>query len=47
MKPYLVNAVQEYGITVKTIEPQVVEAKICSEKTLAQVRDCLLEVVEG
>jgi cell division protein FtsI (penicillin-binding protein 3) len=47
MKPYLVNAVQEYGITVKNIEPQVLVNKICNDKTLAQIKDCLLEVVEN
>lgn len=47
MRPYLVNEVQEYGITVKKIEPQVVEEKICSDKTLAQIKDCLLAVVEA
>ncbi len=47
MKPYLVNEVQEYGITVKTIEPKVLDEKICSAKTLAQIKECLLEVVNG
>ncbi len=47
MRPYLVNAVQEYGITIKKIEPQVVEEKICSDKTLAQIKECLLAVVEA
>ncbi len=47
MKPYLVNAVQDYGITVRKIEPQVLDEKICSDKTLAQIKECLLDVVES
>ncbi len=47
MMPYLVNEIQQYGITVRKIEPKVVEEKICSPKTLAQIKECLLQVVEG
>ena len=47
MKPYLVSEIQEYGITVRKIEPQVVDEKICSDKTLEQIKDCLLAVVEN
>lgn len=47
MKPYLVNAVKEYGTTVKTIQPQVLVNKICSDKTLSQLQKCLLAVVES
>lgn len=47
MRPYLVNEIQEYGVTVRKIEPQVLEERIVSDKTLAQIKDCLLEVVEG
>ncbi len=47
MRPYLVNEIQEYGITVRKIEPQVLEEKIVSDKTLAQIKECLLEVVES
>jgi cell division protein FtsI (penicillin-binding protein 3) len=47
MKPYLVNAVRDYGVDVKTFEPQVVVSKICSDETLRQLKECLLEVVNG
>ncbi len=47
MKPYLVNAVKEYGIDYKVIEPQVLVEKICSDETLAQVRECLNAVVDS
>jgi cell division protein FtsI (penicillin-binding protein 3) len=47
MKPYLVSAVKEYGVDYKTIQPQVLVEKICSEETLAQVKDCLNAVVDS
>ncbi len=47
MKPYLVKAVREYGIDIKTIQPQVLVEKICSDETLAQVRECLGAVVDS
>ena len=47
MKPYLVNAVKEYGVDYKTIQPQVLVGKICSDETLAQVRECLNAVVDS
>jgi cell division protein FtsI (penicillin-binding protein 3) len=47
MKPYLVNAVQEYGITVKTIEPEIIVDKICSTETLEQLKECLRAVVDS
>ena len=47
MRPYLVSAIQEYGITVKTIEPQVLVDKVCSDATLAQVKECLRAVVDS
>ena len=47
MKPYLVNAVREYGIDIKIIQPQVLVDKICSDETLAQVRECLAAVVDS
>ncbi|MBC7509739.1 MAG: transpeptidase family protein [Ferruginibacter sp.] len=47
MKPYLVNAVKEYGAVVKTIHPQVVVQKICSDETLAQLKECLRAVVDS
>ncbi len=47
MKPYLVNSIKEYGIDFKTIEPQVLVEKICSDETLAQVKECLGAVVDS
>lgn len=46
MRPYLVSAVKEYGVTVKTISPQVVNPQICSPETLGKLKDCLREVVD-
>ncbi len=47
MKPYLVNSVREFGVDVKTIHPQVVVEKICSDETLAQLKECLRAVVDS
>jgi cell division protein FtsI (penicillin-binding protein 3) len=41
MKPYLVNAVQESGITIKENHPVTATEKICSESTLRQLKECL------
>ena len=47
MKPYLVNAVRDMGVDIKTFSPKVLVEKICSDETLGKLKDCLLEVVEG
>jgi cell division protein FtsI (penicillin-binding protein 3) len=47
MKPYLVNAVRDYGIDVKVVEPKVLVEKICSDETLAQLKECLKAVVDS
>lgn len=47
MKPYLVSAVQDYGVVVKKIEPEVLEESICSKETLVQVQECLRAVVDS
>jgi cell division protein FtsI (penicillin-binding protein 3) len=47
MKPYLVNAVRDYGIDVKVIEPKVLVNKICSDETLAQLKECMRAVVDS
>ena len=47
MQPYLVSAVRENGVEVKTIQPKVVVEKICSDETLAQLRECLKAVVDS
>jgi len=44
MKPYLVSAVQESGITVKENQPTVLIDNICSEGTLRKLQDCLYAV---
>lgn len=47
MKPYLVNAIREYGIDVKNFKPQILVDKICSDETLVQLRECLGAVVDS
>jgi cell division protein FtsI (penicillin-binding protein 3) len=47
MKPYLVSAIKQFGVEVKTMKPEVLVQKICSDETLAQLKECLLAVVEG
>jgi cell division protein FtsI (penicillin-binding protein 3) len=47
MKPYLVNSIKQRGILIKSFSPVVLVDKICSDKTLAKLKDCLLEVVES
>jgi cell division protein FtsI (penicillin-binding protein 3) len=47
MKPYLVNAIREYGIDIKTFQPQVLVDKICSDETLVQLQECLAAVVDS
>ncbi|MFT4022312.1 MAG: penicillin-binding protein [Flavihumibacter sp.] len=45
MKPYLVEEVQQAGITLQRNEPQVWVDQICSEPTLKQLRTCLESVM--
>ena len=47
MKPYLVSSIKQYGVEVKAIKPVVLVDKICSDETLAQLKECLLAVVYG
>jgi cell division protein FtsI (penicillin-binding protein 3) len=47
MKPYLVNAVREYGIDVIKMQPEVVVEKICSDETLIQLKECLGAVIDS
>jgi cell division protein FtsI (penicillin-binding protein 3) len=47
MKPYLVNAILDYGVEVKTIGPKVLVNKICSDETLAQLKECMKAVVDS
>jgi cell division protein FtsI (penicillin-binding protein 3) len=44
MQPYLVHSIQESGITIKENEPTTVISKICSDETLAKVKECLIGV---
>jgi cell division protein FtsI (penicillin-binding protein 3) len=41
MKPYLVNAIKEEGVTIKNISPFVLREKICSDNTLKKLKACL------
>lgn len=47
MRPYLVNAIRDYGVDIKTFEPEVLEDRICSDETLAQAKECLRAVVDS
>ncbi len=47
MKPYLVTSIKQYGVEVRSMKPEVLIEKICSDETLAQLRECLLAVVQG
>ena len=47
MKPYLVSAIKAFGVEVKTIQPQVLVQKICSDEALAQAKECLSAVVDS
>jgi cell division protein FtsI (penicillin-binding protein 3) len=47
MKPYLVNAIREYGVDITKIQPTVLEEKICSNETLVQIKECLGAVVDS
>ncbi len=48
MKPYLVNEIRQSGITHLLNHPEVMVDRICSEKTLAQLKSCLEGVmIEG
>ena len=47
MKPYMVQQVQEYGMPVKSFLPQVLNKKICSDKTLRALRELLGAVIDS
>ena len=47
MQPYLVSSIKQYGVEVKNIQPKVLAEKICSDETLAQLKECLLGVVQS
>lgn len=45
MKPYLVSRIERSGQVLRTVEPQVINEKICSEETLRQLKECMEAVV--
>ncbi len=47
MRPYLVSAIQDNGITVKEIQPTVLNSKICSDETIVAAQTCLKGVCSG
>ena len=47
MKPYLVSAIEDYGVVVKTIQPEALVESICSNETLVQLKECLKAVVDS
>jgi cell division protein FtsI (penicillin-binding protein 3) len=47
MKPYLVSAVKQYGVELRKIEPKILIEKVCSNETLAQLKECLNAVVDS
>ena len=47
MQPYLVSSIREYGVELRSIQPKVVVEKICSDETLAKLRECLKAVVDS
>ncbi len=47
MKPYLVQETREYGTTKEKFEPEVLHEKFCSQKTIEQLKECMLEVVDS
>ncbi|MEO6166080.1 MAG: penicillin-binding protein [Chitinophagales bacterium] len=47
MKPFLVQEIQEYGLPVKKFAPEVLNKKICSDKTLQSLKIILKEVVDS
>lgn len=47
MRPYLVSAVKDYGVVIKKINPFVVNEKIGSDETIAQLKECLKAVVDS
>ncbi|MBX2925364.1 MAG: transpeptidase family protein [Chitinophagaceae bacterium] len=44
MKPYLVNQVEKDGMALQEYEPHILSDKICSEKTLKDLQDCMMAV---
>ncbi|MEP7163839.1 MAG: penicillin-binding protein [Ferruginibacter sp.] len=47
MKPYLVSAIEDYGVVIRSIQPEVLVESICSNETLVQLKECLKAVVDS
>lgn len=47
MKPYLVNEIRQSGTSIEKFEPEVLNDKLCSKKTLEQLQESLLAVVDS
>lgn len=41
MRPYLVTAIKNQGVTINEMEPKVIEEKTCTDATLQQIKECL------
>ena len=44
MKPYLVNSIRSNGVTVRTIEPTVLDEQICKPEVIKAARQCMESV---
>jgi cell division protein FtsI (penicillin-binding protein 3) len=44
MKPYLVSDINLNGVTIKHMEPTVLNNAVCSKATLAELQQCLIDV---
>ena len=47
MRPYLVNEINDYGVCIKKINPQVLDPQVCSPETIAMLQEAMLAVVES
>ncbi|MDO5570917.1 MAG: penicillin-binding transpeptidase domain-containing protein [Bacteroidales bacterium] len=47
MRPYFVNEISKDGKVIETMEPEVVNSKICKSSTLKEIREMLKGVVEN
>ncbi len=46
MKPYLVSAIQEYGLPVREFQPTAIQESIGKPETIKQLQEAMLSVVE-
>jgi cell division protein FtsI (penicillin-binding protein 3) len=47
MKPYIVEETHQYGKTVQQYKPVILNEKVCSSKTVAELKQCMLAVVDS